>query len=402
MLNKIILLFLSLFSFYYSPAQSDWQQIHIDVVYLASEDLEGRETGKNGEKLAAAYIAKRFHDIGLSPKGDNGWYHSFAFSSNPHEKTLKDVKGTNVVGFLNRKAKQTIVIGAHYDHLGHGANGSLAPNDHSVHNGADDNASGVSSLLWLAERLSKVKKLKTNVLFIAFSGEEFGLHGSKAFVDRPTIPLESISAMFNMDMVGRLNAERTILVSGVGTSKEWGAFLDNAKPSDIKMNRSESGIGPSDHTSFYLKNIPVLHFFTGQHGDYHKPSDDSPIVNYPGILDISKLIYNTAIQVSDKQKLTFQKTKDENKEQSASFKVTLGIMPDYVYSGKGTRADAVLDDRPGKKAGMENGDIIIKVGDMEIKDIYDYMKSLSKYNKGDKTELTILRKDKEVKLIVEF
>ncbi|MFZ1380527.1 MAG: M28 family peptidase, partial [Saprospiraceae bacterium] len=338
MLNKIILLFLSLFSFYYSPAQSDWQQIHIDVVYLASEDLEGRETGKDGEKLAAAYIAKRFHDIGLSPKGDNGWYHSFAFSSNPHEKTLKDVKGTNVVGFLNRKAKQTIVIGAHYDHLGHGANGSLAPNDHSVHNGADDNASGVSSLLWLAERLSKVKKLKTNVLFIAFSGEEFGLHGSKAFVDRPTIPLESISAMFNMDMVGRLNAERTILVSGVGTSKEWGAFLDNAKPSDIKMNRSESGIGPSDHTSFYLKNIPVLHFFTGQHGDYHKPSDDSPIVNYPGILDISKLIYNTIIQVSDKQKLTFQKTKDENKEQSASFKVTLGIMPDYVYSGKGTRA----------------------------------------------------------------
>lgn len=163
---------------------------------------------------------------------------------------MKDVKGTNVVGFLNRKAKQTIVIGAHYDHLGHGANGSLAPNDHSVHNGADDNASGVSSLLWLAERLSKVKKLKTNVLFIAFSGEEFGLHGSKAFVDRPTIPLESISAMFNMDMVGRLNAERTILVSGVGTSKEWGAFLDNAKPSDIKMNRSESGIGPSDHTSF--------------------------------------------------------------------------------------------------------------------------------------------------------
>ena len=168
------------------------------------------------------------------------------------------------------------------------------------------------------------------------------------------------------------------------------------------MNRSESGIGHSDHTSFYLKNIPVLHFFTGQHGDYHKPSDDSPIVNYPGILDISKLIYNTIIQVSDKQKLTFQKTKDENKEQSASFKVTLGIMPDYVYSGKGTRADAVLDDRPGKKAGMENGDIIIKVGDMEIKDIYDYMKSLSKYNKGDKTELTILRKDKEVKLIVEF
>lgn len=402
MLRKLIYSIFCIFLLESLQSQADWQQIHVDVVYLASEDLEGRGTGKNGEKLAAAYIAKRFSDIGLSPKGNNGWYQSFAFSSNPHEKNLKDINGTNVIGFLDRKAKTTIVIGAHYDHLGHGDTGSRAPNDHSVHNGADDNASGVSSMLWLAEQLSKIKKLKSNIIFVAFSGEEYGLHGSKAFTENPTVPLSSISAMLNMDMVGRLNPERTILISGVGTAKEWNQILDQVKPANLQYNRSESGIGPSDHTSFYLKNIPVLHFFTGQHQDYHKPSDDSPIVNYSGILDISKLIRDVVVQVSDRRTLAFQKTKDENKEQSSSFKVTLGVMPDYVYTGKGMRIDAVLDDRPAMKSGMQNGDIILKVGEMEIKDIYDYMKALGKYSKGEKTDVIILRKDKELNMSVEF
>lgn len=385
-----------------ASSQESFQQIHVDVVYLASDDLDGRETGTPGEKLAAAYVASRMADIGLAPYGTNGWYQEFSFGSNPHDRNKKDKTGTNVLGFLNRNSKKTIVIGAHLDHLGHGANGSLAPNDHSIHNGADDNASGVASLLWLAEQLASNKKLKLNVLFIAFSGEEYGLFGSKAYADKPRIPLENTIAMINMDMVGRLNVERTILISGTGTAKEWNAILDEAKPVDMNFNKSESGVGPSDHTSFYLKNIPVLHFFTGQHSDYHKPADDSPLVNYPGILDVSKAIYKVVLGINSRKMLSFQKTKDENKEQSASFKVTLGVMPDYVYTGKGMRIDAVLDDRPAKRAGLINGDIILQVGEMEIKDIYDYMKSLGKFEKGQKTTIKVLRKDKEESFQVEF
>jgi len=168
---------------------------------------------------------------------------------------------------LYRKAKKTIIIGAHYDHLGHGDAGSLAANDKSIHNGADDNASGVASLLWLAEQLVNDKKLACNVLFIAFSGEEHGLFGSKAFAEQPTVNMSDWLAMINMDMVGRLNAEHVIAISGTGTAKEWPGILDKAKPEGFTFNYSENGVGPSDHTSFYLKGFPVFHFFTRQHND---------------------------------------------------------------------------------------------------------------------------------------
>lgn len=380
----------------------DVQQIHVDVVYLASDDLEGRSTGSSGEQLAAAYIASRMDALGLKAKGTTGWFQEFSFSSDPHDKTKKDITGRNVLGYLDRKAKKTIIIGAHYDHLGHGDAGSLAANDKSIHNGADDNASGVASLLWLAEQLVMDKKLACNVLFIAFSGEEHGLFGSKAFAEQPTVNMSDWIAMINMDMVGRLNAEHVIAISGTGTAKEWPSILDKVKPEGFTFNYSESGVGPSDHTSFYLKGLPVLHFFTGQHKDYHKPSDDSPLVNYKGIYQVSEIILNVIQRISKDGTLTFQKTKDENNEKAASFKVTLGIMPDYVYSGKGVRIDAVLDDRPAMKSGMKDGDIILKVGDLEIKDIYDYMKSLGMYKKGDKTKVHILRKDQELDVEVEF
>lgn len=383
-------------------AQRPWQQIHVDVVYLSSDDLEGRETAARGEKLAAEYISSRMEAIGLEPKGNSKYYQSFDFASNPHEKSVKDKKGTNVIGFLNRNADKTIIIGAHYDHLGFGATGSLAANDHSIHNGADDNASGISSLLWLAEQLSTQKKLGVNVLFIAFSGEELGLIGSKAYCENPVIPMEKVLAMINMDMVGRLKAEKSFAISGTGTAKEWNQLLEKVKPEGFSFTLSESGVGPSDHTSFYLKSIPVLHFFTGVHTDYHKPSDDSPLVNYEGIYQISGIIYNLVLQLSSEPMLSFQKTKDENKEQAAAFKVTLGVMPDYSYSGNGMRVDAVLDDRPAKKAGLLGGDVIVKVGDMDIKDIYAYMKALSNYKKGDKTKVTVDRKGEQLTYEVEF
>ncbi|MDQ3142624.1 MAG: M28 family peptidase [Bacteroidota bacterium] len=397
-----VLILTFLFAFDNIQAQDDWQQIHVDVVYLASEDLEGRATGTKGEKLSAAYIAYRMNKIGLTPKGNEGWYQRFQFSSDPHNKDTKDITGTNVIGFLDRKAKYTIVIGAHHDHLGHGVTGSRSPGDHAVHNGADDNASGISSMLWLAEKLVREKKLKCNVLFIAFSGEEYGLFGSKAFTEKSSIPLTQIKAMINMDMVGRLNEEKVLAINGTGTSLEWKQILEEAKPKGFQFNYSEGGIGPSDHTSFYLKDIPVLHFFTGQHLDYHKPGDDSPLVNYTGILDVSKIILDVVKKTAQKQKMNFQKTKDENKQQVSSFKVTLGLMPDYVFSGTGMRVDAVLDNRPAQKAGMKNGDIIIRIGDLEIKDVYDYMKALGMYEKGQKAKLKILREKVEMELEAEF
>ncbi len=366
--------------------------IRIDVVYLASDDLQGRETGTIGETMAADYIVHRMQLLGLEPKGNNSWFQEFKFASNPHDLKNQNKTGKNVLGFLNHKAKKTLVIGAHYDHLGHGAIGSRSPNDHSIHNGADDNASGVASLLYLAGQLSKLKKLPFNVLFIAFSGEEFGLYGSKAFMEATTVPKESIFAMINMDMVGRLNEEKTIAIGGAGTSLEWKDILQKIKPAGFNFNYSDGGIGPSDHTPFYLNDIPVLHFFTGQHSDYHKPGDDSYLVNYLGIKEVSDIILSTILELSKQHKLTFQKTKDETPRQTSSFKVTLGIMPDYVFNGNGLRVDAVLDGRPAQLAGLEGGDIIIKIGDFEIGDVYKYMEVLSKFSKGDSAEIHVLRK----------
>jgi hypothetical protein len=381
-------------------AQSDLP-VRVDVVYLASDDLEGRATGTPGEAKAAEYIAYRMQNLGLKPKGTAGWYQSFSFSSNPHDRSNKDLKGRNVIGFLDRKAKSTIVIGAHYDHLGHGQAGSLSPNDKSVHNGADDNASGVAAMLWLAEKLSAQKKLKSNILFIAFSGEEYGLHGSKAFADNPTVPLAQIKGMINMDMVGRLNEEKVLAISGTGTALEWTQTLDRIKPEGFKFNYTASGVGPSDHTSFYLKDIPVLHFFTGQHTDYHKPSDDSPLVNYDGIVQVARVIENVVNSV-DRMPLTFQKTKDESNQRASSFKVTMGVMPDYVFSGEGMRVDAVLENRPAAAAGMQKGDVILQIGEHSIKDVHEYMKALGMFEKGQETEVTVLRGQDKVKLKVKF
>ncbi|NOT36866.1 MAG: M20/M25/M40 family metallo-hydrolase [Saprospiraceae bacterium] len=378
------------------------QQIQVDVVYLASEELEGRATGTKGESLAASYIVSRMKSLGLKPGNDGGWYQSFKIPANPHMVNSAELTGKNVIGYLDRKAKSSIIIGAHYDHLGHGVVGSLAPNDHNTHNGADDNASGVAAMLWIAEKLTQQKKLEHNIIFIAFSGEEYGLFGSKAYIENPTIPKENISAMINMDMVGRLNAENVIAISGVGTSSKWNNVLQEIKPADFTFNNSESGLGPSDHSSFYLKEIPVLHFFTGQHKDYHKPSDDSYLVNYEGIEKVANIIYDIVVKIDPIKKIDFIKTKDQSKEMATDFKVTLGVMPDYVYNGNGMRIDAVLEGRAAMKAGMKDGDIIIHLAGEDIKDIHDYMKVLSENKKGDKVKAKVLRDGKEVELDVEF
>lgn len=382
------------------------QDIRTDLVYLSSDYLAGRESGKKGAKMAAEYIAHRFEQMGLQPMGtDETWFHEFEFNyyPNPHSKDNPEPRnGRNVVAYLDNGAENTVIIGAHYDHLGMGAFGSRHTGEAAIHNGADDNASGVAAMLNLAARLKMGKATNNNYLFIGFSAEELGLIGSKAFAEDPTIDLGKANYMLNMDMVGRLKEEKVLAISGVGTSPSWTPVIEKIKLHGITAKTTESGVGPSDHTSFYLKDMPVLHFFTGQHDDYHKPSDDAHTVNFKGIAEVSNYIMAVIEALDGESKLEFTKTKDESATRAPRYKVTLGVMPDYVYDGKGLKIDGVMDGRTAANAGLQAKDVVIKMGDVEIKDIYGYMEALSKFNKGDKTTVIFIRDGKEMNAEVEF
>jgi hypothetical protein len=370
-------------------------QKHID--FLASDDLEGRGTGTLGEIKAANYIAGLFKEAGLKPAGmGDGYFQPFQVTIGI-EGTPHQVTGRNVVGLLDNKAAKTIVIGAHYDHLGKGYQGSsLSPDSkNKIHNGADDNASGTTGLLELAAYFAKNNVTeKHNFLFIAFSGEELGLLGSKYFTDSPTIPLKSVSCMINMDMIGRYQDDKGIIISGWGTSAVWGKIIPPlAKAQNMKYTVDSSGVGASDHTSFYLKDIPVVQFFTGSHGDYHKISDDPDKINAKGEAKIIKLIAHV-LQEVDKSAVepTFLTAGNPHSGATTSnFKVTLGVMPDYSFSGKGLKIDGVSKARPAEKAGIQAGDIIIKLAGKEISTIYDYMEVLSDHEKGQQVDAEFLR-----------
>jgi len=312
-------------------------------------------------------------------------------------------KGHNVIGYIDNKAAHTIVIGAHFDHLGYGDEGSLYRGEKAIHNGADDNASGTGALIELA-RFAKASGMKNNnYLFIAFSGEEKGLLGSNYFVKHPTIDLKSVSYMLNMDMVGRLKTdEKVLIVNGSGTTPRWKTLLDSVAVDNIKIKDTESGVGPSDHTSFYLQDIPVLHFFSGTHSDYHKPGDDEEKINYDGAVSIIVIIKNILQKTNSSEKLVFTKTKDSDNEDAPKFKVTLGVVPDYAFEGEGMRIDGVTDDRPAAKAGLEPGDVVIQLGEYKVLDMMSYMKALSKFSKGDTTKVKVLRRNQEIERDITF
>ena len=390
-------------------AQNEQQLLHdlrVDVVYLSSDFLQGRQTGTEYEKLAAAYVAARFAEIGLEPKGDAGtWYQYFNYNMNPHATNGEGQQtGRNVVGYIDNGAPTTVVIGAHYDHIGMGGPGSLHAGPPAIHNGADDNASGVAGLLRIAAHLKHHSAARNNnYLLLAFSGEEMGLFGSKASVNTPAVDLATVNYMFNMDMIGRLNDEKSLVVNGAGTSPVWKPKLEAIEVGGLKITTTDSGIGPSDHTSFYLKDIPVLHFFTGIHQQYHKPADDAYLINFNGMLDVTSFMIALIEDLDSGGKIAFTKTKDENQERkTAAFKVTLGVMPDYTYSGEGMRIDGVLSDRPAEKAGLEGGDVLIKIGELEVKDIYDYMEGLSKFKNGDRTFIVVKRGEDTLKKEIVF
>ena len=369
------------------------------VSYLASDKLKGRGTSSADELIAANYLADNFSKLGLT-YFNNSYLKPFLYKKNPnpHDTSIteiKEQKGYNVVGFLSNKAPYTIVIGAHYDHLGlgHDHNSLDANPDGKIHNGADDNASGTAGVLELANYFSKNKIIEPfNFLFICFSGEELGLIGSKKWCENPDINLNNINYMINMDMIGRLNdSTKKLMIYGVGTSPSFVPLLDSLKLT-FNIKKDSSGIGPSDQTSFYLKDIPVLHFFTGQHSDYHKPSDDAEKVNYKGEAEVLSYIVNVIEKTFHYPKLIFSKTRNPDMGKS-SFKVTMGVMPDYTFDGLGMRIDGVTENKPAFKAGLKTGDIVIKIGEFIIKDLQTYMKALSKYEKGQTTTIEVIRNE---------
>lgn len=312
--------------------------------------------------------------------------------------------GHNIAAFIDNGAPLTVVIGAHYDHLGYGEYGnSLYRGEPGIHNGADDNASGTAAVVELARHFQHNGiKENNNYLFLNFSGEELGLIGSKYWLEHATIDTSKINFMVNMDMIGRYDADKGMEISGLGTSPDAFNFIRTISYDELKFKLSESGTGPTDHASFYYANIPVLNFFTGTHEDYHKPSDDADKINYPAEASIIQLIETIVIQLDDNGQLPFFRTKETDLSNVPRFKVRLGIIPDYLFDGTGLRVDGVDDGKPAALAGIKKGDIIVAIGDFIISDIMAYMKALAAFKSGDTTTIVVKRGDVNVEMQATF
>lgn len=369
------------------------------------------EKGLTGAEKEFTAFGKTFNSQTTAPEA--------AFKIN---LVKRPVEGYNVIGILEGNdpvlKNETIVIGAHYDHLGRGGEGSLAANSAEIHHGADDNASGVAALIELARQFSAEKKNKRTIIFIAFGGEEEGLIGSKFYVNNPVFPLTKTVAMINMDMVGRLK-DNKLTVGGIGTASEWKNWVENINllqnkteetqfgdgkkgegiMIDVKITRpfqlqlNEDGFGPSDHSSFYGKQIPVLFFFTGTHLDYHKPTDTADKINYAGLRQITNYvseIVKTIDQNPKRPTYTIAKSSGTG-EGRMGFNVSLGTIPTYADSTDGLVLDGVRDNSPAAKAGIKAGDKVIKLAGKEVRNVSDYTIILGEMKPDIEYEIVVVR-----------
>lgn len=306
-MNKAVFI-LCLMGLSLGKAQISEQNLEKTIHFLAADKMEGRQTGSRQAHKVSKWIEKEFKKLGLKPKGEKGFRQSFTAKVSKVKIADSIRKADNIIGFLDNGAARTIVVGAHYDHIGHGELGNSKDdpdNIGKIHNGADDNASGVAGLLELARLYTQNDvKERYNILFIAFGAEELGLYGSRYFTEHPTIPLDSILWMLNMDMIGRYNPDNGLMVIGYGTSPAFKDIFEGVT-SDIKFRLNNDGRGGSDQTSFYDKKIPVLFFHTGGHEDYHKHGDDADKINYKAMKSILELEATAIDHSMREQKMEF-------------------------------------------------------------------------------------------------
>lgn len=314
----------------------------------------------------------------------------------------EDNTAINVAGYLDNQGDYTVVIGGHYDHLGYGAQGSRSPGSNAIHPGADDNASGIAGLLEAARYITNTSDASNyNYIFIAFSAEEKGLVGSRYFTNSDAYDMDKINYMFNFDMIGRFEDEALSLI-GTGSSSTWDPLIDKFAPEHFTIRKNPGGRGGSDHTSFYVKDIPVIFFFTGIHDDYHKPSDTADKINYEGAREILNFALDMVMALEDKDKLAFSTAPAPETTRRRSEMVTLGVMPDHAYDGEGLRIVAVTEGRAAQKAGLENGDVIIKINDTKVLEIHTYMEAMGGLRQGNTAIVRVVRGDKELDVEVEL
>ncbi|MFQ5840134.1 MAG: M20/M25/M40 family metallo-hydrolase [Candidatus Methylomirabilales bacterium] len=314
-------------------------------------------------------------------------------------------KTANVVGLLPgtdpRLRETAVVIGAHYDHLGFGGEYSLAPSKVGrIHPGADDNASGVAAVMGLARAFARVRSNKRTLIFAAFSGEEMGILGSSHYVKHPPIPLERTVAMINLDMVGRLT-NKTLYILGVKTGKEFADLLQEANRGlSLRLQLSGDGYGPSDHTSFYTRKIPVLMFFTGPHTDYHRPSDTVAKINPDGLAQVTRLVYRVVERLASESKLVTYVRVDTPPPARGGrgYGAYFGSIPDFTPNeGIGVRLSGVRPGSPAEKTGLREGDVIVKMAGVRIKNLHDLVFVLRSKRAGDQVEVVFLRGNQKIK-----
>ena len=364
------------------------------VRYLADDALGGRMSGSAGERCAGEFIAAKFAALRLEPAGDDGYFQELPLASafQPH---APPGRGRNVVGLLRGSdpvlSETAVLVGAHYDHLGLGEFGSTGEAG-QIHNGADDNASGVAALLAAARALTGGPGPARSVLFVAFTGEELGLIGSSWYAEHPAFPLERTVAMINLDMVGRLE-DGELIVYGTGTAAEWPEILPAANADlGIPMVFEESGFGPSDHTSFYVREIPVLHFFTNVHGDYHRHTDDAGKVDARGLGLVARLTGDVARLVATRpEPLAVIPGIGERTESPRGSGAWLGTVPDFTPVDFGVLLAGIAGGSPAEAAGLQRGDVLVGLGEHEVADLQGFTDALAAYRPGDEVVLRFLR-----------
>jgi aminopeptidase YwaD len=390
--------------------RADARVIRADIAYLASDDLEGRGTGTAGNDSAAAFIARRFAALGLRRLDTSFEQHFVAHPLAAHNQAPRALPTQNVVALLTgsdpRLRGELVVVGAHFDHLGRSTEGALDPDRKNViRHGADDNASGTAAVLELA-RLLAAAPPKRSIVFVAFSGEEMGLLGSEYFVTHSPLPLDSAVAMINFDMVGRLREDK-LIVYGVATATELPALLDSANKlatapapraawrAPLRITALGDGFGPSDHSSFYARHIPVLHFFTDLHEDYHSAGDVASKINATGEAHVVDVAERVIRAIADRpSRLTFVRgaapAPVAGSRQGSD--VYLGSIPDMSNSGgTGLRLTGVRTGSPAEQAGLASGDVIVEFGGLAVKDLYDFSDALYSHHPGDSVSVVVLR-----------